>query len=57
MSSDSSYSGELDSSEKLPDWKVFDMPPVPQPDDTQIEAQLNQRYDISTLFQQMRATT
>lgn len=37
-----------------PDWKTFQVPEVPPPDDTAIEAELNKKFDITTLFQQMR---
>lgn len=39
----------------IPDWRTFDLPEIEPPDDTQIEEELNKRFDISTLFQQMRS--
>lgn len=39
------------------EWRTFQMPTVPPPDDSQIEAQLNQYYDITVLFQQMRSVS
>lgn len=39
------------------EWRTFKMPTVPPPDDSQIEAELNQHYDITALFQQMRSVS
>lgn len=39
------------------DWRSFKMPTIPVPDDSQLEAQLNQRYDLTSLYQQMRSST
>lgn len=39
------------------EWRTFKMPTVPPPDDSQIEAELNQHYDIIALFQQMRSVS
>ena len=38
------------------DWRSK-MPTIPVPDDSQLEAQLNQRYDLTSLYQQMRSST
>lgn len=38
-----------------PDWKTFQVPEVPPPDDSAIEAELNKKFDIAVLFQQMRS--
>lgn len=38
-----------------PEWKKYEIPEIPTPDDTAIEAELTKRFDIATLFQQMRS--
>ena len=39
----------------VPEWKKYEIPEIPAPDDTAIEAELAKRFDIGTLFQQMRS--
>lgn len=46
---------DIDPKVLQPEWKKFEIPEVPLPDDTAIEAELTRRFDIGTLFQQMRS--
>lgn len=40
----------------IPEWKLFHLPPTPNPDDTEIDAEIQERFDIAKLLQQIRAT-
>jgi hypothetical protein len=45
----------LDPDKKLPEWRRFRLPPIPEPDDSQLEAEISAKFDISLLLQQIRA--
>lgn len=38
----------------LPEWTKFQLPDIPEPDDTEVIKELNKQFEIGTLFQKMR---
>jgi hypothetical protein len=39
---------------ELPEWRRITLPPIPVPDDREIDAEILARYDIGALIQQIR---
>lgn len=46
--------GSVPAEEQVPEWKRFTLPPTPLPDDTAIDAEIRERFDIAKLLQQIR---
>lgn len=41
--------------EEMPEWKKFTLPPTPLPDDTEIDKEIREKFDIAKLLQQIRS--
>lgn len=41
--------------EEMPEWKKFTLPPTPVPDDTEIDKEIREKFDIAKLLQQIRS--
>ena len=46
--------GAAAAEEQVPEWKKFTLPPTPLPDDTAIDAEIRERFDIAKLLQLIR---
>ncbi|OHT10560.1 hypothetical protein TRFO_20047 [Tritrichomonas foetus] len=46
---------DADQDGDIPEWRKFSLPPTPEPDDTEIDAEIQEKFSIAKLLQQIRA--